>query len=175
MLRVSYLFRQRSFLRPCAAGITGIRDHTRRSCRLPSSSRRHGKIPPDIQEFEWQYNPSRWLIYLNISPAKLSISRFLFRNLPTWIPHMQAPRMDGHYKGCQTSPKVWSNTLNFKKMQTYIFSASTAFLATSSPWQSVSTLASCTSSSTPRLPICGFAVSPGRNWPVPTEVQQHSV
>jgi hypothetical protein len=43
--------------------------------------------------------------------------------------------------------------------RTYIFSASTAFLATSSPRHSVSTLPSCIFSSAPTLPICGFAVS----------------
>src|SRR5271155_5481715 len=46
-------------------------------------------------------------------------------------------------------------------IRTYIFSASTAFLATSSPRHSVSTLASCTSSSAHTLLICGFGTYDG--------------
>jgi len=59
--------------------------------------------------------------------------------------------------------------------ETCSFSAVTAFRATSSPTHIVSSLTSSTVSRSPGFPRCGFADLPGRNWPVPMVVQQHSV
>jgi hypothetical protein len=58
---------------------------------------------------------------------------------------------------------------------THFFKASTTLLVTSSPLHNVSTRYSCTSSTAPTLPMCGFAVLPGRNCPVPSVLQAHSV
>jgi hypothetical protein len=114
------------------------------------------------------------LLLGNISPAGPQTVRFLnseilqlvhpIRRLLVWMGTRNVVR-PAQQCDQQTHNLMWLEIDGKQQapIRTYIFNASTAFLATSSPTHSASTLASCTSSSVPTLPTCGFAVSPGRN------------
>lgn len=125
---------------------------------------------------------STWPCHNDASNSRIPCQLSAFTYPPACTPHTQAPRTDVHYPASQPHREAGSHSTSRKHnrsiekpLPAHPFSASTALLVTSSPTHSVSTLASSTSSNFPKLPICGFAVSPGRNWPVPTVLQQHSV
>ena len=92
----------------------------------------------------------------------------IIRSLPVCTHYKMVPRKDGPCGGVTLSAYYKHRAESDKR--THSFKVATAFRATASPTQRVSTLASSTVSRSPGFPRCGFAFWPGRNCPLPTTV-----